>query len=71
MQVPRDVLVVGVGEGQVADQLLGVLPHARPTWVERRPSIDRDTHGVKASGDSVQLDAALVADDQTVHPAGA
>ena len=44
MQVPRDVLVVGVGERQVADQLLGVLPHARPTRVERRPSIDRDAH---------------------------
>ncbi len=44
MQVPRDVLVVGVGERQVTDQLLGVLPDTRPTRVERRPSIDRDTH---------------------------
>ena len=44
MQVPRHVLVVGIGEREVTDQLLDVLAHAGPTWIERRPSIDRDSH---------------------------
>ena len=44
MEVPRDELVVGVGVRQVADQLLGVLAHAGAPRVERRPSIDHDSH---------------------------
>ena len=44
MQVPRDELVVGVRERQVTDQLLGVLAHTGAPRIERRPSIDRDSH---------------------------
>ena len=44
MQVPRDVLVVGVGMGQVTDDLLRVQPDPRATGIERRPSVDHGSH---------------------------
>jgi hypothetical protein len=44
MEVPRDEFVVGIRDRQVPDQLLGVLAHTGAPGIERRPSIDHDSH---------------------------